>query len=158
MSDRADVLTLAIAAAREGDLDRLRGYVDWPLSGAASIGRSLAGVLERDRASVAASGLAELDAAADDPGVVAALLQDVAPRLATTQEIRWAEDETRDAALAALRVPDAPPGLTDDQRARLDELRARAAAVRLVYVLVGDFEQMPVARTEDTDRLVLIPD
>jgi hypothetical protein len=158
VSDATDVLTAAIIAARAGDLDRLRGLVDWPLSGAATIGRSLAGVLERDRASVAASGLAELDAAAYEPGVVDELLRDVAPRLAATREIRWAEPEVRDAALAALRIPDPPPGLTDEQRARLGDLRDRAAALGLVYLLLGDYGQMPIARTQDTDRLVLIPE
>jgi hypothetical protein len=156
MSDSTDVLTTAIAAARLQDLDRLRGFVDWPLTGAATIGQALRGVLERDRAAVVASGLAELDAAATDPEIVVEFLQDVAPQLANAREIRRAEGEAKESILAALRIPEIPAGLTDEQHERLSELRERAAALRDVYLVISDQGELPVVRAADTDLLVLI--
>ena len=156
MSDSTDVLTTAIAAARLQDLDRLRGFVDWPLTGAATIGQALRGVLERDRAAVVASGLAELDAAAAHPEIVAEFLQDVAARLARAREIRWAEGEARESILAGVRIPEIPAGLTDEQHERLSELRQRAAALRDVYLVISDQGQLPVLRAADTNLLVLI--
>jgi hypothetical protein len=158
MTDGSRALSAAVDAARAGDLDALRGLVDWPLSGAGQVGRSLPGVLERDRASVAASGLAELDAAASDPAAVEDILRPLAWRLTSAREIRPADAGSASAALAALRVPAPPPGLTGAQRGRLIELGERVAALRDVYLIVDDRGAEPVVVAADPDRLVLVPD
>ncbi|HEY2669701.1 MAG TPA: hypothetical protein VGJ07_04920 [Rugosimonospora sp.] len=158
MADGADALTAAVDAARAGDLNRLRDLVDWPLSGAGQISQSLPGVLERDRADVAASGLAELDSAATDPVVVDEILRPLAERLARAQEIRPADARASASALAILRVPAPPAGLTDAQRERLTDLSERAAALRDVYLVVDDRGEVPLAVTADSGRLVLVLD
>jgi hypothetical protein len=158
MADGADALTAAVNAARAGDLNRLRDLVDWPLSGAGQIGQSLPGVLERDRADVAASGLAELDSAATDPVVIDEILRPLAERLAGAREIRPADARASASALAILRVPAPPSGLTDAQRERLTELAERSAALRDVYLVVDDRGEVPLAVTADSGRLVLVLD
>jgi hypothetical protein len=147
MSDGNHVLTQAITAARAQDYDTLQGLIDWPLTGAADLSRALAGVREPDRTTVVASGLAELDAAASRPDLVAEILAD---------EIRVAQDAQHHAVLAALQVTPPPPGLTDEQRARLTALQARAATLHDVYLVVSDTGELPVVVTPDTGRLVLL--
>jgi hypothetical protein len=156
MSDGNHVLTQAITAARAQDYDTLQGLIDWPLTGAADLSRALAGVREPDRTTVVASGLAELDAAASRPDLVAEILADAAPRLAAAREIRVAQDAQHHAVLAALQVTPPPPGLTDEQRARLTALQARAATLHDVYLVVSDTGELPVVVTPDTGRLVLL--
>ena len=158
MTGARDVLTAAVTAARSGDLDRLRGLVDWPLTGAGQVAQALPDVLERDRAEVAASGLAELDAAATDASVVDEIIPPLAERLANEHEVRAADVSTTSAALAALQVPPPPPGLSEAQRERLIELSARAAALTDVYVIVDDQGEMPVVVAADAGRLVLVLD
>jgi hypothetical protein len=158
MTDGTDVITQAVVAARAEDLDALGRLVDWPLTGAAQVASSLSGVDERDRAAGAASGLAELTAAAGRPDLVAEILRPVAAGLAGAREVRPAGPQERAAALAALQVPAVPAGLTEQQVAALDELRARAAALTEVYVVMGVAADVPVARAADTGLLVLLLD
>lgn len=152
-----DVLRAAVDAARADDLARLHALVDWPLSGAGQVGQALSGVLERDRAEVAAMGLAELDAAAADPGMVEELLRPLAGRLAGAREIRRADAEAGAAALAAVRVPPPPPGLTSASRDRLTALAERAASLHDVYVIADDHGETPVIVATDLGLLVLDP-
>jgi hypothetical protein len=149
-------LTAAIAAARAGDLATLHGLIDWPLTGVGGIARSLSGVLERDRASVLAAGLAELDSASSNISVVVDVLRDVAPRLARAQRIERADPATAASILAQLRVPPLPAGPTATQLARLTELGTQAAAIGEVFLVVTDAESVPVALTPDGTRLVLL--
>ena len=154
----AQTLAAAVTAAREDDLDRLRGLVDWPLTGVGQMAQSLAGVLERDRERVTASGLAELDAAAADPSMVEEILRPLARRLAGARDIGPAGEPARSAALAVLRVPPLPPGLNQAQRHRMVELGERAAAIREVYLIADGEGGQPVAVAADSYLLVLILD
>ncbi|MBX6750729.1 MAG: hypothetical protein IRY85_13835 [Micromonosporaceae bacterium] len=156
MVEGSHPLAAAIAAARAGDLDTLRGLIDWPLTGIGGIAQSLTGVLERDRAQVLATGLAELDSAADRAEIVAGVLRDVAPRLARAHQIERADPATIEPVLARLRVPPLPPGLTEAQSARLAGLGAQAAAIREVFLVITETESLPVAMTPDGTRLVLV--
>ncbi|GIH21331.1 hypothetical protein [Rugosimonospora africana] len=156
MPDSADVLRAAVDAARAGDLYRLSAMVDWPLSGAGQIGQSLPGVLEQDRAEVTASGLAELDSVAADPSVIEEIVRPLAGRLVAAREIRPADARASAAALAILRVPAPPPGLTDEQRERLTELSVRVDALREVYEIVDDRGEVPVVVATDSGMLVIV--
>jgi hypothetical protein len=158
MPDGAEVLRAAIDAARAGDLNRLSAMVDWPLSGAGQIGQSLPGVLERDRPRVAASGLAELDSAGGDPAVIEEIVRPLAERLAASREIRPAGARASADALAILRVPQPPSGLTEQQHQRLTDLAARAEALREVYLVVDDRGEVPIAVTSDSGMLVILLD
>jgi hypothetical protein len=149
-------LTAAIVAARANDFDGLRRLVDWPLTGAGRMVRALAGVFERDRSGVLVTGLAELETAADRPEITAEVLAEAAPSLAAGREIRRADPAAAQAALAVVRVPAPPSGLTAEQHARLTQLVTRAGAVHEVLVVVSDTGELPVAMAPDTGLLVLL--
>ncbi|OLB75110.1 MAG: hypothetical protein AUI14_21665 [Actinobacteria bacterium 13_2_20CM_2_71_6] len=158
MTNGTDALAAAIRAARAGDLAQLSTLVDWPLSGAPGIAGSLPLVSELDRATGVASGLAELDSAEGNLGLVAELLEPIADRLAVAREIVPAGPEVRAQVLSALQIPEIPAGLTEHQQARLAQLRERAAALRDVYVVRGDHGDQPLAMASDNGRLVLVLD
>jgi hypothetical protein len=90
--------------------------------------------------------------------VVDEILRPLAERLARAQEIRPADARASASALAILRVPAPPAGLTDAQRERLTDLSERAAALRDVYLVVDDRGEVPLAVTADSGRLVLVLD
>jgi hypothetical protein len=158
MTAAQDTIDAAIAAARSRDLDTLRALVDWPLSGAADMASALPNVDERDRAAGAASGLRELMEAERDTSLIAEFLLPVAVKLVEATQVRPADPAVRDAAVAAIQVPPLPSGLTPDQIATFDQLRARAARVSDVYVVSGAAGEAIVLWTADTGRLVLPPE
>ena len=153
-----DLLAQAIEAARSGDEPALRALIDWPLSGIAVVAESLRSVDESDRTEAVTSGLAELDAASGDPAVVELILTPVAARLAAARTIEPASPRLRAEVLDRLRVPGVPSGLTESQTRRISDLRARAAGIDEVYVIDDDEGELPIARTPDTGRLVLLLD
>jgi hypothetical protein len=153
-----DPISAAIRAARDGDLAGLAGSVDWELSAAADLARSLPLVFEDDRARVLASGLAEVDAAAGDPDLARDVLEPVRERLAAARAVHPADPALRAATLDRLRVPDAPPGLSAEQAARFDRMRERAAALTDVYVVDTDLGPLPLVVAADSGRLVLLVD
>lgn len=148
----------AVAAARAGDLPRLQALVDWPLCGIAVMARAMPDVLEPDRATITAAGLAELDAAGSDLDVVTDVLRPVISTLVGARSVRPATPAERDSTLARLRVGPAQPGLTPAQVDRIAGLRGRAALMTEVYVVQNPDGDLPVARAADTGRLVLVLD
>jgi hypothetical protein len=156
MSDATTVLQRVLVAASQQNRDAVRGLVDWSLTGAPAMARALHGVLEADRARVAAAGLAELAASASRPELGDEILADVWPVLAGAREVRYASESERADAIGALQLPPAPPGLLEEQRAQLEALRGRAARIAEVYVIVADAGVLPVAIAADTGRLVFV--
>jgi hypothetical protein len=151
-----EVVSRAVAAAQAGDAATVRSLIDWPLTGAAVMFRSLGLVDEADRAVSVALGLAELDGATGDADMVANVLAEEAEFLVPAEDVETATDGERADVLRALQVPELPPGLTAAQLARADELRARAAQLREVYVVVGPNGRRPYAIASDTGLLVLL--
>ncbi len=160
MRGGAGLLAAATEAARRHDLAGLAALVDWQLSGAATVGRSLEAIRRPDRAEAVASGLAELDDVAARPELVTDLLRQVGLAFARSASAHPADPETAESVLATLRLPEAlPTGLTEPQVARLTELNRRAAGLRQVWLVSGDdHETLAVAWAPDTDRLVLALD
>ena len=156
MTAGVDIIDAAIAAARARDLDRLRELVDWPLTGAVTIASGLPGIRERDRAAAAASGLRDLAEAQQRTDLVGEALLPVATVLLGAQDVQPAAPAERAAAEAAIQVPEVPPGLTPDQTAQFDRLRARAAQVTEAYVVRGSEGTATLLRAPDTGRLVLL--
>jgi hypothetical protein len=151
-------LDAATDAARAGDEDTLRALIDWSLSGITVVTTALPDVMEPDRAVVAAAGLAELDAAATDPDVVALVLPPIIEALAGAVATRPATPDEREVVLDRLRIGPVPDGLTPAQLERIDELRSRADRLSDVYVVEHPGDDLPVARAADTGRLVVILD
>lgn len=158
MAAELDIIDSAIAAARARDLDALRRLVDWPLTGAVEIASGLPGVDEPDRATAAASGLRDLDAAGRQTDLVAEILVPVAAVLVDADEVRPAGPAERAEAVAAIQVPAVPPGLTPEQVALFDRLRARAAQVSEAYLVRGRAGEVTLLRAADTGLLVLLMD
>jgi hypothetical protein len=156
MSDATRVLQRILIAASRQDRDAVRGLIDWPLTGAPAMAKALYGVLEADRARVAATGLAELAASANRPELTDGILNEIWPILAGALEARTASEPERADAIGALQLPPPAPGLVEEQREQLDALRGRAAMMREVYVIVADAGVLPVALTAETRRLVLV--
>jgi hypothetical protein len=155
VTDSTGLIDAAVAASRAGDLRELHRLIDWRLGGAATMGRAVPGVHVQDRAEIVASGLAELDEAAERLDVVAGILHGLASALAGAREVRAADPATAESVLATLRLPEATPtGLTDDQVGRLGELRDRAAALRQVYLVGHAGGVVAFAVAADTGRLV----
>lgn len=158
MSHGAHPLNQAIDAARANDEDTLRGLIDWPVASAGSFCRALGRLPESMRAEVAASGLAELATAASRPEVTMQYLTDLAPLLLGARDITGAAEPRRGEVLSALRVASTPAGLTPDQVAGLDALRARTALLTEVYLVRGDAGEVAIALAPDTGLLVpLLP-
>jgi hypothetical protein len=156
MSDATRVLERILIAASRQDRDAVRGLIDWPLTGAPAMARALYGVLEADRARVAATGLAELAASAARPELSDEILSDIWPILAGAREARLASEPERADTIGALQLPPPPPGLAEEQRVQLEALRGRAARMSEAYVIVADAGTLPVAITAETRRLVLV--
>jgi hypothetical protein len=153
-----EVLTRAVAAVRAGDAQALRHLIDWPMTGAAKTLCSLASTPEGERAENVAAGLAELDRASTDPLQVTNILAVQAGVLGEATNIRAALPWQQREVLATLRVPPMPPGLSADQLARVDALRARSELITDVYVVITATAQRPYAIAADTGLLVLVLD
>jgi hypothetical protein len=141
------VVSRFAAAASAGDIAAARALIDYPLSGAARVVRALAGVDPRDRERIAGSGLAELDRAASllaPPDEVRYVLEQLLRRLAGAIVIRCATSAEQLDALDRLLVPDAPRGLSDATKARLDRLRLEVAEVSEIFLISAD-QREPVA-------------
>jgi hypothetical protein len=151
-----EVLTRAIAAARAGDADTVRRLVDWPMTGASVMLNTLDAVDEADRAGNVAEGLAELDGAADDPAIVGNILAEQAEFLVPATDVRAADEVERAGVVASLRIRPVPAGLTPEQMARVDGLRARAELISDVYTVEAPAGRQPYAIAPDTGLLVLL--
>jgi hypothetical protein len=153
-----EVLTRAVAAARAGDAETVRRLIDWPMTGAAVMLNVLDAVDEWDRATSSARGFAELDGAAGDAEMVGNILATQAEFLVPADDIQVADETERAEVVAALQVLPVPPGLTPEQMARVDQLRARAALIHDVYIVVAPAGRQPYAIAPDTGLLVLLLD
>ncbi|MBO0871271.1 MAG: hypothetical protein J2P15_22180 [Micromonosporaceae bacterium] len=152
------LVSRAVQTAQQ-DAAGLRLLIDWPLSAAGDVLRNVAQIPEQDRSWVFESGLHELESAASDPRLVAEVLPQLAARFGGAREIRRADLAARRAALDAWAVPEPPAGLTAQQASRVAVLRDRAATLDVVYLLLGDAEELPVAPVPGTDLLVVrLPD
>jgi hypothetical protein len=150
-----DPLVSRAVQTAQRDAAGLRLLIDWPISAAGEVLRSVARIPEQDRSRIFESGLNELDSAVRDAQLVA----DVLPRLAVmfggAREIRRADLARRRAALDAWAVPEPPAGLTAQQASRVAALRTRAAMLDAVYLLVGDAGQLPVAPVPGSNLLAV---
>src|SRR5207253_2395743 len=101
-------------------------------------------------------GLSEIDAIATDPRTAYEVLWPYATHLAMASEVRPADPATTASVLARLQILPDPPGLSDEERRRLADLRARAAALREVFVVVAEAGELPVALAATTGALVFL--
>jgi|KBSSwiStaDraftv2_1062776.scaffolds.fasta_scaffold73315_4 hypothetical protein len=147
----------AADAARVGDQDHLRRLIDWPLSGLPTMLAAVSAVDKSFRAAVVASGLSELDGAADNPRATKRILPAIVARLAQATVVYRANPDQRASFLAALgRGDHAPDGLTLAQLDRLASLAARAESVSDTYVLSAPLGETVVGRVPISGRLVFV--
>ncbi|ALG11127.1 hypothetical protein [Kibdelosporangium phytohabitans] len=140
-------ITAALAAAKDNDRAALIRLVDWETSVAGRWLRAVAAVDLRDRARIAASGLAEVR---DPASEFADRL--LGPLAAATSATR-ADRATAEQALADLAVPEPPDGLTADQRVAAAEY---AESVRRITEVHTTDTGVPLAVGPD-GRLVISP-
>ncbi len=145
----------AIQFSRDGQLENLGTLIDWPLSGAAQVFIGLTTLPEQSRSRVVHSGLAELDAARSAPSMTNEVLAGLAAALAEVHEVVPVPTDRCFEARTPWRLPPSPPGLTDEQRDRLDSLRHEVADLTALFEVRGASGTLTVAVTADGGSLVV---
>lgn len=123
-----------IVAARLGDPITLNALVDWPVSGAGGLVRSLHDLDPGDRMDAAKVGLANL-LSEGSPEDGSFPLGSTVTRLAEGPQVRPATGQERRAALTALEIPALPPEIDLTTAAALGELAIRTSSITDVHVV-----------------------
>jgi len=154
----SELLQAMIDAAKAGDADTVRRMIDWPLSGAAEMLYATSVLPEDERADAASDGLVEIQTAGDRPDVVGYVLAEQAEFLVPATAVESAQPWERLEALAGVRVPPTPAGLTPEQEVTVDGLRDRSVPLTEVWIAVGAGYRQPYVFVPDTGKLAILLD
>jgi hypothetical protein len=143
-----------VRAAFDHDVDVLYDLVDWGVTGAARMVRSMSSLEEPRRSELARQGIVELHG--EPREALSHRLASLATRIETAGPLRPASPDELEAIRSELAVPPVPDGTEADVAATIDEIRERAELIG--EAAVAERRERPPVRLAvvgDTGRVAL---